>query len=359
MANKKTFGARTNLPTSGTEFGSKIRADLNHINPPLHGFVANEVMQLVETPSIKPEIHPLAEPFLSYSFQVFNNNCSGRTIADNLFADCMVPVSLETSFPAGNLLEKLSGRVSAFALEPCSQTLEFEPVRFNLLTAKELPAACYSNMVYSDINTQKSVRTSLDVNASGKCDMQKHSLLVPDKQGSLVIPVKVFPVVFRNIQIKSDWLLQSSQSDFISMPSGVPLVKGKRHKLLEFRMHALRLLDRFNRLRSNSYCIYCKLGRQVKVMSCLIINQMMKPVSVTYSIAKCFVGYVLDSFGILFYSFKKQRVAGNSYLDGCDGFHINSKDGILYKAYAGMSSGYGGFAFLPRLKAWVFSEYTL
>ena len=77
--NKKTFGTRTDKTTGRAGLGSHIGIDLDNFNALSDCFIANKVLQLVETPSIKPEVHPLAEPLLSYKAVVFtwiNSACN-------------------------------------------------------------------------------------------------------------------------------------------------------------------------------------------------------------------------------------------------------------------------------------------
>ena len=69
------------------------------------------------------------------------------------------------------------------------------------------------------------------------------------------------------------------------------------------------------------------------------------------------ISNVRNCFRVSFHSFKKQFVIQNLDFDSCNGFHSNKIDGLLYKAYAGMSSG--GWQFLSTLKSGVSLPYTL
>ncbi len=42
------------------------------------------------------------------------------------------------------------------------------------------------------------------------------------------------------------------------------------------------------------------------------------------------------------HSLNQKLIFGNFQLNGCDGFHVNLKDILLYKSYGQMSSGSGG-----------------
>ena len=360
-ANKKTFGTRTDKTAFRAGLRSHIRADSNYFNSIPNSFVTDEVLQLVETPSIQPEVESLASASFPYSFDVLHNNSSSVAICNNLFADDMIPISLETPLPARNGFKPLLGRTSAFALESCSQTLEFEPISFNLISAKKLPIACYSNMVYSDIYPKKSIaRINWGIDVSGKSYMQEHSLLsVQDEQGSLVIPINIFKVVFWNGYGNVNSLSDSREPNFIFRESESSLIKGKRHNLLEGRFRAFSGLDRFKSLRSYPIGVYNELGRQIKKFSCLIVAKMVKLVSVADIGFKALISNVRYCFRILPHSFKKQSISWNFQFYGCNGFHSNSVDVLLYKLYAQMSSGIGGWQFLSTLKSGVSLPYAL
>src|SRR3990167_1399171 len=358
---KKTFGTRTNLSALTTKFRSMVRINPNYINPILNSFVSDKAMQLVETPAIQPEVKLLAPASLSYSFDILQNNCSSIAVCNNLFAYAVVYPSLETSLPARNLFKQFLGRTSAFGLKLCPQTLEFEPIPFNLISAKELPIACYSNVVYSDINTNlKSVRNLVDVDVSGKCDIkEKSAVFVNSKQSSLITPRQIFKIIFRNIYWNINPFFKRREPDFLFGESESPLVKSQRHHFLKLRFSTLISLNRFKGLGSYPVGVYNELGRQIKQLSGIVIAQMMQFVSVMNVSLKSFISNVLNSFGILLHSFKKLVVSWNLYFDSGYGLHIANKDEVIYKSYGQMSSGIGGWQFLPRLKSWVYLPYEL
>ena len=353
--NKKTFGTRTNLSAFGTGLGSKIRINLDYINPSLHSFVADKVLQLVETPAIQPEIKFSALSDLPYVFEVFQNNSSCLAVINNLFTDNMIPICFETSLPTRNLAKKFLTGTGAFALEPCSQSLEFEPVSLDFSPTKELFTACYSNMIYSDINTSlKSVRNLADVNISGKCNVKEHPvMLVNSKQSSLITPVKILPIVFRNINRNINPAIDSCEPDLIKFKGKCSLVKGKGHNVLENWLGAFVSINRFKCLRSYTIGVYDELGREIKLSSCFVIAKVVKVISVVSFGFKAFVGYIGNSFGVLLHSAKKQFIHRNFKFDSCYGLHIQSNNFNLYKCFV-----FGGekLRFLPPLKEWVSSQ---
>ena len=338
-ADKKTFGTGTKRTTSAADLAGLEWANFNHINPFLYCFIADEVLQLKEVPAIQPEVESPALSHSSYSFKVLNHNSSCVAVIDDLFADYMVPVSLETSLPARDLFEQFPARTSAFALEPCSQSLEFKSIRSYFSSAKELPLACYCNMVYSYINTKKSVARSLDVYISGKCNVQEHSVMfINSNSHSLPIPIKILPVIFRNFNRNINPAFNSGQSHFVKAEIESPLVKVKRHKLFENRLASFVGFDGFEGLRSYPICIYDKLRRQIELVSCFIIAKMVKLVSVCNISLKSFISDIKDSFGVLFHSCKKQFIYRYPNLDCCNRFHTDFKTIKIYKSFPHLTS---------------------
>lgn len=333
--NKKTFGTGTKRTAFRTDLAGVVGTDFDYINPSLHCLVADEVLQLVEAPAIQPEVESSASPASSYAFNIFQYNSSSAAVVNDLFAYNMVPVSLETPFPARYLFEQFLCRPCAFALEPCPQTPEFEHVSFDFSSTEELPAACYSNMVYSNINTNlKSVR-NLDVNISGKSNVQEHSLMsVNGEQSSLRRPIEILPIVFRNFYWNVNPAFDSSEPNFIKSESESSLVKSERHKLLENRLRAFVCFDRFKGLGSNTISVYHKLGRQAKPLPCFIIAKMMKFVSVADARSKSFISNIRNGFRILSHSIKKQFIYRDFEFYSGYGFHNkNIRDMLTYKGY--------------------------
>jgi hypothetical protein len=334
--NKKTFGTRTNASTPGTPLGSEIRIDFDSLYSSPESLVFNKALELVERPSTQPEVNLLAFPHLSYSFEVFKDNSPSLAVIHNLLGDYMIPVSLETSLPARNLFKEFLAGTSAFTLESCSQPLEFEPFTLDFSSAKELPIACHSNMVYSDINTNlKSVRNLVDVDISGKCDMKKHPvMLVNSHKHSLVAPVKILPVVFRNIDGNVNPAVDSANPNLVKAESECSLVKVKRHNLLEGWLSALVGSHRFKGLRSYTIGIYDKLGGQVKQFPAFIVAKMVKLVSVVSLSFKPSISYVRYCFGVLLHGVKKQFVHRDFKFDSSYGLHIVNVEELIYKCFA-------------------------
>ena len=335
IANKISFGTRTNFSAVGAVLASHIRTDFNHINPPHIGFVGDEALQLIETPSTKPEIKLLAFPNLSYSFKVLQYDSVCNAVIHNLFTDNMVPVSLETPLPSRNLFKQFLGGSCAFALEPCSQPFEFESVSLNFIPTKELLVACYSDMVYSDINTNlKSVRNLVDVDVSGKCYVQEHSVFfINNNRGCLWTPVKVFPVIFRNVKRDFNSSFDSCEPYLVKAETECSLVEIKRHNFLKGWFRAFVGLDAFKGLRSYPISVDNELRRKFKLFSCFVVAEMMKFVPVVYLFSKAFICDVRNCFTVSLHGLKKQFVRFNFEFNSCYRLHKDSKGLVLYKLY--------------------------
>ena len=337
---KKTFGARTNIIAFTASFGSEVRINLNHLDAFSYSLISNEGLQLEEIPAIKPKVKPFAFPVLAYSFKVLHNNSSSSTIINNLLADIVVNPSLETSLSSRDFLEQSLGASSAFGLKFSPQMLESEHVLFNLITTKKLPIAGYSDMVNPNINSNNSIRISWCFKVSGKCNMQKHPIFsVKNKQSSLRRPVKIFPVVIRDIYRYIYSSFYGCKPYFIKAESESSLVKSKGNMFLKTRLRAFIGLDRLKSLGSYPVGIYDELGGKIEKFPSFVIAKMMKLISPVYIGSVSFISYVGNSFGVLFHSIKKNLVFRDFDFDSSDRFHDFTNDALVYIAYAQMSSG--------------------
>jgi hypothetical protein len=353
--NKKSFGTRTNMSASATSLASVIGVDFYYANSSLNSFVSDKSLQLVKAPSVKPKVKPFSFSSLSYVFEFFQHD-NPFAVTYNFFADYVIPVSLETSLFARNLFEQFLCTSSAFALESCSQTLELENVTFDFVSAKELSVACYSNMVYSDINPDTmSVRNIVDVDISRECYVKEHLVIfVNGKQSSLPIPVKVFPVILGNIDGDVYSSFCRGELDIFKAKSESSVVKIKRHIFFKDWLRAFAGFNTFKRLGSHSICVYDELGRKIKFVSSFVVTKMMKLVSVANFGFKSFIGNKRNGLRILPHSFKKQLVKRYLNFYSRYGLHNNYEETLSYKPYVKMSSDInGGWQSLPTLKSGV------
>ena len=352
---------RTEFKAIRTGLGSKIGLYKDNSFAFSFSFILDEVLEMIETPRIEPSVEFFAHkpiPTLSYSFKVFQND--NICVLDNLFAYEMVDVPHIAFLPSRKQFELSLTGFCAFALQPSPQVLELHNLG---LTTLENPAIrTDSKVVYSDINTQmKSIRNGLDIDISGKCDVKEESaLFVNSQKGSLVTPIKIFKIIFWNLNRNINPLSNGGESDFILTESKSPLIKSKRHHFLKSWFRAFICFDRFKGLRSYPIGIYNKLRGQIKQFSCLVIAKMMEFVSVGYIGFKAFISNILDRFTILLHSFKKQSISWYFDFDSCYGLHNLNVGQLIYKPYAQMSSGINrGWQFLPLLKQGVSLPYEL
>jgi len=339
IASEKSFGTGTEFFAAGALLGSKVRADFDYFYPISFCFVGDELLQLAEAPSMEPEVKPLSFSGFSYSFKVFQDDCSCIAVFHDLFADYVVPVSFETFFSAANLLEKFCCRAGAFALELCSQSLEFEPVIFDFVSSEELFVAGYSYVIDSHINSEFSIIGVFYPDFFRKRDVEEHSaFLIENKQSGLVRPVKVLGVVIRDLNRNINSAVNSCKPDILFRKSEGSFVKSKRQMLLKNRLRAFISPDRLKGLRSDSVSVYDELRRQAKKLSGFIITQVMKVIpSVSFSF-KSFISNVRNSFAVLFHSIKKRLVSGNFQLNSNTGFHNNRESKLIYILHTSMSS---------------------
>ena len=351
---EKTFGTRTKHSTTGADLAGMVGINPYYSDSLLQSFIFDKTLQLSEVPAVKPEVKPLSPSLFSYSFDVFHYDSSSIAVANYCFADVVVCPSLETSLPTRNPFEEFLTGTSAFSLKLCSQTLILNHLVLDFLAAEELSLACYGNVVYSDINTQlKSVRNRLDADVSGKCDVQEHPVMfINSENGSLWIPIEVFPVVFRNFDWNINSFINSSEPNLVRKECESSLVKSQGQMFFKDWFASLVSPDRFQGLGSNTISIYNKLRRQVKLLSSPVITEMMKLIPITNTRLKSSVSDVRNSPAVLLHSIKKNFIKRNFKLNSNNRLHTLSKREQVFKTI-------GGFAFLPTLKSWVSSEYVL
>ena len=338
--NKKSFGTRTNLSTSGTGLGSKVGTDFNSLYSTPQSFVGNELLELVERPSVEPEVKFSAFSNIPYTFEVFQNNSSSFAVIHNLLTYYMIPIPHKPLLSARDLFEQSFGRTSAFGLEFSTNSFELNPLEFDLPCVEELPIACYSNLVYSYINTQKSVRISWELNVPGKCDMQEQFVLsVKDKVSIPGIPVKILPIVFRNINRNFEPAIGGSKRNTIKIKAkGTSIISYCKH-FLEVRLcRFLYFPQRFKSLTSLVPATANKLSRKFKNLSNRIVSKVMKfPLGVN-SIFPASINNILCRLGVLPHSLKKLFFTGNFKFYCNNRFHVNTGNMLVYKFYTWMSS---------------------
>lgn len=327
---KKVKVARTNLSTRRTCLRSHVRLDkLNNFAFPFC-FVFNERLELVETPIVEPSVESPAFANLSDSFKVFHYN--NVSIADNSLAYNMVVVPREAFLPATQSLKQPLGRFCAFALQPFTQVVESFDLSFGSLEYNSL--ACHSEVVYSDINTQNPVATrSRSVDVSGKSYVKKQSSFpIFNDFKILVIPIKVFPIVFWN----RDWKIlpfafyKSSQSYFLKRESKKISIETNGTR---FQNRLLLELSRFKIFRSLCDSFTSKVSR--KPLSQILVDKVVKLESVAYFGFKTFINSILNSLKKGVGHIKKLFADRNFQFYSGNSIHKLNVEQLIYKSYAG------------------------
>ena len=354
--NKKTLGARTKFSTARTSLGCIVRTNFNSSNSFSNSFIFNKLLQLEETPPVQPEIK--SPSFICpYSFDILQNNSSSVAVINNLLAYRMIPIPHKPSLFSRDFLKQSLGTSSAFGLEFSFDSFEFQSFTLNLPCTKELFVTGYSNMIYSDINSKKTVAIRIiDVNVSGKSYMQEQPLFpVKNQVSTSCFPGKILPVIFRDFKINFNPAFNRSKSNKILFESkGTCIISDCKQFFKSWFSGLFNSIECFKRFTSLISGRAHQLSRKIKSFSNWIIGHIVNISLKVSSIIPASIKNILSRLRILFHSFKKFFFAGNFQLNCSNRFHADSKDGQLYKPYARMSSAYGGESqFLPRLKSWV------
>ena len=352
--NKKTLGARTKFSTVRTSLRCIIRTDFNSSNSFSNSFIANELLQLGETPPMQPEVKSSA--FISSdSFNVLQNNSSRFAVIDNLLAYYMIPIPHKPSLFSRDFLEQSLGTSSAFGLEFSIDSFEFQSFTLDLPCTKELFVTGYSNMIYSDINSKKTVAIRIiDVNVSGKSYMQEQPLFpVKNQVSTSCFPGKILPVIFRDFKINFNPAFNRSKSNKIFFESKTSSIISNCKQFFKSWFSGLfRFSQSFKRFTSLISAAAHQLGRKLQSFSNWIISHIMYISLKVSSIIPTNIKSILSRKRIFPHGFKKFFFVRNFQLYGSNRFHADSEAGQLYKPYARMSSAYGGekSQFLPQLK---------
>ena len=331
---KKIKIPRTNITALRASLGSHIRINKNSSLAFSFSFVLDEALQLKETPMIEPSVQSLAHkliPALSYSFKVLQNDRVSRS--NNIFADFVVNPTHITFLPATQSFKPSYSRLCAFTLESFPQVLELH--NLGLMTIKDLAIRTDGKVVYSEVNTNYFLVATRNrgIDISRECDMKEHlSFSIFDNLKSLVIPVQVFPIIFRN----RDWNIlpfafgKGSNPNLFKRESEKVSVETNRtgfHNWLDFKLGSFKIF------RSLCYGFTGKVSR--KPLPQILVNKMVKLKSVAYLGFKSFINGILDSLKKSAGHINKLLIIINFQLYSSDRFHSNKIKVLLYKLYAG------------------------
>ena len=337
----RTLSSSSGAQASATGLRSIPRVNKDNLISMQSSFVFYESSKLVITPVVEPVSLFSIYSASPYAFNIFHNNSISYINRGNYcFADFMIALPHEAFLSPRNLLKKFPRSSCAFTLQSRPQVSEFGFDMLNLFGIEELLIGCNCNVVYSDVYSQKSVRIIGNSNVSGKCDMQEHpvNLFIINNLHSLVRPVKIFPVILWNLYWDINSFVRQSYSYFVRRESKSSSVKVKRHNLFENWFRTFISIDRFKSLRSYSYGIDNILGRKIEFIPSIIIDKMMKLVSVPDIVFKSLIRDVTDCLRIFFYGIYYLIIDWNLEFNGYDGLHTILQHFNLYKLNGGEGS---------------------
>jgi len=345
MATNKTTGiTRTDLSAVRTGLGSHIRIDLLDEFSLHLCFVSDELLQLVETPTIEPSVQSFSlmfVPAIPNTFEVFQDN--SICISDNLFGDVVVNMTHKSFLSSTYLLEKAFGRLRAFALQSSPKILILH--NLGLMTTEHLAIRSDSEVVYSDINTNNIIASNLvDANVFRESDVQEiPTLSVSYDVSSLVTPSEIFAVIVSDM----DWNINPSvidcEPDIIRFESECSPVISQRD-----RFENNLVVTGFIRFKSSCDSIYAELRFQLKSLSHIIIDKVVQVKLMLNLMLKSLVRSILTSIEKFGIQISESRIFRNLDFNGYS--HTDRKEDVLFKYCAGMSSGLHTPQFIPRLK---------
>ncbi len=331
--NKTSTRTRTKLSTFGTNLRSVIRSNPNNFNSFSFSFVLDKTLQLKETPVANPIIHSLASSDISYSFEVFHYNFISVKFGDNFLADVMINPSHETSFFSRQLFQEPSGTSSAFSLEFTSQEFEFP---FNLLDfggMKELPVRSDSEIIYSQVHTQNSVRTRTHGAFLGECEHEKAFAFVIDSQKAFInFPAEIIFETIGNSEGNFDPSFDcgNTQNVIFEREASWSIISNRTEFNnwfgFSFLNNSTRLFDAGNgELRRQSNFLERRVNKRMQFD---IIPNFQFPSLVNTKLQSSFVN---------FNSFNNLRSCFNSNFSGCSGSHGLLTNSIYLNLLEGIS----------------------
>jgi hypothetical protein len=308
--------AKTNLSAAGTGLACHVGIYQDNLLSFSFSLVSNEGLQLEEAPVVEPSIQPFSHipiPGFPYSFKVLKDN--SVSTPDNLLAYIVVNPCHKTFLPAGKQPKMPFCRLCAFCLEFSTHISELDNLAFRGF--EYLTIRADRKVVYAKVDTHCLVSRTSDVSISGECDVPEQGSFVVDKLKRLVIPAKVFPKVFRNLNwdVFSVILFEGCDTQLFARKVKKFLVPGD---YLFFKDWPFLKLDTLEAFTCFAYCLDSKISR--KHLSQILMNKMMQPKPVAYLGFKAFVNSTLDSASECF-----GHIDENIFLVSCLDFYRRDK----------------------------------
>ncbi|MDI6738710.1 MAG: hypothetical protein QME12_09465, partial [Nanoarchaeota archaeon] len=219
MAGKTTSGTRTQAAASMADSGSIGRLDPHYFNAFSFCLVLNKELQLIKTPVAYPIVHSFSLPLFSYSSEVFHYNLVSIKVGNNAFTDVMVYPLHPTSFSSREFLEQPPAGTSAFGLKLGTQMSELSFGLLDFSRIIKFPAACDSEVVYPEVNTENCILRSAvnGINILGESKQkERSSFFVHSQEAFAYVPGEVCFVAFRDIEFELLPFVEQTQNKNIS-----------------------------------------------------------------------------------------------------------------------------------------------
>lgn len=325
--------------TGTTGLGSHIRVNLSDHDTLDSSFVADELLQLEETPAMQPSVQSLSPSLSSFpdAFKIFQDNMVSTGTINDSFADIVVDPGHVTFLPTRDLLQESLGGLCAFSLELMPQFLKLhQPC---LVTFEYPTVTTDGQVVYSEVDPNFLVATrSNGSGLSGERNVCKESTFaVCDKLKILIAPVEIFPVIHRNFNWDIFPLPGSERSNpnVAAIESKQVTVESDRagfHHRFDLELSGSQVLS------SNTDCTTSEIGSQP--LSQVPVNQLMQIETVVDFGLVTNVDSILDCMLKSFCHVGQLFVGAEFQLYGRNEFHTESNSIGIYKHYAQMSNDY-------------------
>lgn len=328
---------RTNFSTEGADLASHIRINKNNPLPEPFSLILNEALQLVEAPIMKPKIEPLTLPLIPNAPEVFESD--NISISNNFLANNVVSTSHIAFLPTTQLLQVSFGGLCAFSLQLTPQKSELPNP--SLRSLKNSSITTDSKIVYSEVNSENLVATrSFRIDLSGESDMPIKNSFSINEFESLIFPIKILPIIFRNknSNITSVIFSKGCYPEFVEAECEKLPIPGNGLLLnnwLDFELSTFQAFTGF----ANS--LNSEISRQP--LANIFINKLMQGETITGPGFKTFIDDALHSTREDFIHLEEHFMFGrNLQFNSGNKLHNNYKDDSIYKYDAKMSCASNG-----------------
>jgi hypothetical protein len=349
--NKTTRITRTKLSTVGTGLRSHIWINQDKFLSNHFSFVSNHLLKLSERPVVNPPVCRFSFSVFCSAFpdvsQVFHNKDISYPI-DYLSANIVIEPSHITFLSSREGFKPSLSRLCAFGLEFSSQPLKL--LDFSLMSFEELPFGSDCNVVYTQVNAD---RSNLRVTKVSRDFLGNNYIEEPlsfsfNQHSFLKFPIRIFKVIFGNVQRNIHSFGVGSDSDrFIGhLERSQSLVKQEWSRFNN-RFASFQLFRRLSYLKSLSQSFDSKLRFKVELLPQSFVDMLMQFKLMLNVIMPSIITRKLNGFEIGVRNiFNMWQFSQRNF--HCDS-HIESKTEQVFICFGKEEER----AFLPWLKPWV------